>query len=135
MDKPHTINLATYYRIPVHEWIEKPWGGYEEHYRASDLSVCSKTLVVLPGHQLSLQYHNLRNEVWYISSDDAYFEMTLGDKVEKLNGKHRFDIPIGMNHTVRNLGKRILVIEEMQYGECKEDDIVRLSDPYQRTGR
>ncbi len=128
-------NLSTFFRVPSTHWIEKPWGGFEEHYRAPDLSVCFKTLIVLPYHQLSLQYHNLRSEVWYISSDDAEFEMTLGDEIKNLKGKHKFDIPIGIQHTVRNLGKKILIIDEMQYGECKEDDIVRLSDPYKRTGR
>lgn len=128
-------NFSTFFRVPSGKWIEKPWGGFEEHYRAPDLSVCFKTLVILPYHQLSLQYHHLRNEVWYISSEDAEFQMTLGDEITNLSGKHKFDIPIGMNHTVQNLGKKILVIEEMQYGECKEDDIVRLSDPYQRAGR
>lgn len=117
-------------------YVEKPWGGYEEHYRAEDLSVCYKTLYIAPCHQLSLQYHNNRAEMWWIADENSLFELTLGPinlyQKNIKRGINRIDIPKMYVHTIYNLSSRILMIHETQYGKCEEDDIVRLHDPYHR---
>ena len=119
-------------------FVEKPWGGYEEHYRAPDLSVCYKTLYIEPGHQLSAQYHHNRAEMWYISDTNALFQLTLGEvnsgNIKSIRrGINRIDIPRGYLHTIKNMSSLTLLIYETQYGKCEENDVVRVYDPYNRT--
>jgi mannose-6-phosphate isomerase-like protein (cupin superfamily) len=44
-------------------------------------------------------------------------------------------VQIGATHRIANTGKEPLVIVELQMGECREDDIVRLADDYQRDAK
>lgn len=114
------------------EHVTKPWGSYDTYFVSPNNSVKFKGLFIDPGHQLSLQYHSKRKEVWYIDNDCAVYKITIGDKTEILSGKRQFEIPRGERHTIMNLSSIPLIIYEMQIGECLESDIVRLHDPYNR---
>lgn len=111
--------------------IEKPWGYYVVHMETEDKSVCIKTLVIDPGAQLSIQYHSKRSEFWYISDDDARYEIILDKRKYFANGKYEIRIPVNSVHSIRNIAETPLVIHETQYGICEENDIVRLHDPYE----
>lgn len=118
---------------PNGQFIKKPWGGYIEHFRANDESVCFKTLIINPQAQISVQTHELRDEVWYIATEDVQYQMILENTRQSYFGKKRFDIPRTKIHSIKNLDdKSVLYIHEMQMGICKESDIVRLYDPYNR---
>ncbi len=45
--------------------IEKPW-GYEIHWTQSTLPYMGKILHITAGKRLSLQYHDKKQETWYI---------------------------------------------------------------------
>lgn len=109
---------------------KRPWGGYIDHYRPDDKSVCFKTLYIEPGHQVSEQYHNNRSEVWWISDEVTAYELTLGENKAILYGQRKIEIPKTLIHCIRNYSSLVLVIDEMQYGICEEEDIVRTKDPY-----
>jgi len=135
---------------PYTNTVNKPWGYYIEHFRAEDKSVCFKTLVVYPTHELSMQYHEKREELWYIPDENAkYFLVNCSIEEYRYNqGWPGLDTPrkhgeltVGKSaahikklcvHSIKNIGDTDLVIHEMQYGKCDEDDIVRLHDPYKR---
>lgn len=117
---------------PLGRWNEKPWGGYVDHFRSDDKSICYKTLVIQCGHQISVQYHLKRAEMWYIADENSRFELTLGQEKKIYSGQKRIDIPKLLLHSIRNINSIPLIIYETQYGECLEDDIVRTYDPYNR---
>lgn len=114
--------------------VDKPWGFYEDHTRQSD--VVFKTIVVSPGEELSYQYHEKREEFWYVASGLGQMRLTYG-----LQGmENKFEVKKGDTihikpfdkHQVKNTSSEDLVIYEMQCGVCAEDDIVRIEDKYSR---
>lgn len=107
------------------------WGGYIIHTEREDKSVCVKTLIINPSFQISLQYHNLRSEFWYIADKNALYEFTLDNESEIYEGgdRHHY-IPKYSLHCIRNLNQKPLIIHETQMGICSEKDIVRVYDPY-----
>jgi mannose-6-phosphate isomerase-like protein (cupin superfamily) len=48
---------------------------------------------------------------------------------------HTHVVKIGATHRIANTGTDPLVIVELQMGECREDDIVRLADDYKRDSK
>jgi hypothetical protein len=115
--------------------VQKPWGSYIEHWRASDNSCVLKTLIVNPGQELSWQYHELRSEIWHVQGlpDGVPHEIVIGREKMSNPGHGLYLINSGQLHTIRNLHPTVtLYVSEMQYGECREEDIVRVFDPYQR---
>ncbi len=114
-------------------FTETVWGGYYTHFTSDDKTYCFKTLIINPHHQISVQYHYKRNEVWYISNVSAKYELTLAEEKEICLGIKKVDIPVGVIHCIKNLSEFPLIISEMQYGqECVSTDIVRIYDPYNR---
>lgn len=105
-----------------------PWGEFTTFYRTNNYAF--KLLQIKPGFSLSLQYHKMRNEVWYI--DAGVGEMTLGDNLFFIQKGVNLYIPKEMIHSVKNTGSEILKIAEFQYGDLvSEHDIVRIKDPYE----
>ena len=43
------------------------------------------------------------------------------------------DIPVGTLHCMANVSKEPCIVEELQTGICKEDDIIRYADNYGRS--
>ena len=115
---------------PGEDWVTRPWGKYRTHFKSKDSSVCYKTLIVDCGHQISVQYHNKRSEVWYIPDESAQYQLTLAEEKSIIHGQRKIDIPKGYVHSIFNMSSIPLMIYEFQYGFCDEDDIVRLFDPY-----
>lgn len=109
--------------------VEKPW-GYEEIWAETDKYV-GKRLVILPGHRLSLQYHEKKEETIYVmegllrvweSEDDRKFkDLGKGSVYHvKPNQIHRFGSPVGV----------LTILIEVSTPELR--DVVRLSDDYKR---
>ena len=112
------------------ERIEKPWGweliwARTEHY-------VGKLLFVRAGHSLSLQFHNQKDESWYVQEGRASVEMGVpGDPIaesEIVAPGAAFRIRPGTVHRVRALEDTLI----LEVSTPHLDDIVRLEDSYGR---
>jgi len=112
-----------------HSFEYRPWGMFEN---LLDSAACKvKRLTVDPGHHLSLQYHHKRSEHWVVVAGTATVQ--LGDDRHTLEAGHSIDIPLGAHHALSNDTDDPVVVIEVQMGTYfGEDDIVRVSDPYER---
>ena len=106
-----------------------PWGKWEVLFDSDYCKV--KRLVVNPGHRLSYQKHNHRQELWTIVKGIA--TVVLDDKVITCNSGESIHIPKGAAHRVGNENSEPTIIIEIQRGDYfGEDDIIRLDDDYGR---
>lgn len=111
------------------EGPERPWGRYQVLADTPTYKV--KTIWVEPGHRLSLQRHQKREEHWYIVSGVA--DVVLGDKTFKAEAGQSVEVAIGELHRIGNSGTETMIFVEVQRGTYfGEDDIERLEDDYAR---
>jgi mannose-6-phosphate isomerase-like protein (cupin superfamily) len=110
--------------------VEKPW-GHELIWALAD-AYCGKVLFVRAGQSLSLQYHRVKDEAWYVQSGRATLELgTLGDEtlaVGEIGPGDCFHYRPGTVH-------RITAIEDttiLEVSTPELDDVVRLEDRYGR---
>jgi len=114
----------------IHVTAHRPWGTYTILDESEGYKV--KRIVVKPGKRLSLQKHHHRSEHWIVVSGTAV--VTRGTDEYTVNANESTYIPIGEVHRLENVGKIPLVMIEAQVGEyVGEDDIVRISDDFQRS--
>ncbi|KAA0072037.1 mannose-1-phosphate guanylyltransferase/mannose-6-phosphate isomerase [Rhodanobacter sp. T12-5] len=113
----------------LHRVVHRPWGNYDSLEAGERFQV--KRIQVKPGASLSLQKHHHRAEHWIVVSGTA--EVTCDDKVFPLGENQSTYIPLGSKHRLRNPGKVMLELIEVQSGSyLGEDDIVRYDDVYGR---
>ena len=111
--------------------VEKPW-GYELIW-ATTKDYVGKILHINKGHQLSLQYHRIKEETILVSSGKMtlVFENEKGEMQEiLLVAGEAHHIPTGRKH-------RMIAVEDCEVFEVSTpqlDDVVRLEDGYGRTG-
>ena len=110
---------------------ERPWGHFI-NLRVIPPHCKVKELVVKPGHRLSLQKHEWREEWWYTQSGHGIAH--IGETIYSLMPGSMNFVPAEAWHRIDNtLGSEPLVIIEIQSGEvCEESDIIRKSDDYDR---
>ncbi len=107
----------------------RPWGWYESLIKRTGFQV--KRLAVYPGAALSLQSHRRRSEHWVVVRGEA--EVTCNEKIFRLKKNESTYIPMHAKHRLKNPGKELLVVIEIQNGDyLEEDDIVRYDDVYGR---
>jgi mannose-1-phosphate guanylyltransferase/mannose-6-phosphate isomerase len=112
-----------------HRKVYRPWGWYDSIESGKNFQV--KRLHVKQKAKLSLQMHHKRAEHWVVVSGIA--TVTNGDKELTLKKGESTFIPVGVRHSLANLGKKPLEIIEVQSGSyLGEDDIVRFEDIYGR---
>ncbi|MCA9394764.1 MAG: phosphomannose isomerase type II C-terminal cupin domain [Candidatus Omnitrophica bacterium] len=112
---------------------ERPWGHYIKFLEEEGVWV--KRVEVKPGARLSLQKHFHRSEKWNVVTGSG--EVTLDDKIVKVQAGSVIDVPVGTVHRIANTGTVKLVFIEVACGKLlSEDDIERLQDDYagQRQG-
>jgi mannose-6-phosphate isomerase-like protein (cupin superfamily) len=115
------------------EYDERPWGSYTVLEDAEPEGFKVKRITVEPGQRLSYQRHAQRAEHWFVVSGTA--TVTLDDAEHEVPAGGAVDIAVGTAHRVENRGADALVFVEVQQGSyLGEDDIVRLSDDYGRSG-
>ena len=115
--------------IDTHLRVYRPWGSYEVLVLGERFQV--KRLIVKPGAVLSLQLHHHRAEHWVVVRGTA--EVTVNDEVIMLREEQSINIPLGSRHRLKNPGRILLEIIEIQTGSyLGEDDIVRFEDTYGR---
>jgi len=113
----------------VRESDERPWGRYEVLEEQPGFKV--KVLEVKPGERLSLQRHSRRGEHWVVVEGIA--DVVCGENEMKLSKGEHLHIPPETNHRLGNSSQQPLKLVEVQLGEyLGEDDIVRISDDYDR---
>ena len=110
--------------------VEKPW-GYELIW-AQTKDYVGKVLHIKKGHQLSLQYHEVKEETIFVATGkmNFVFENEAGVLEEiLLNPGEAHHIPPGKKH-------RMIGVEDCDVFEVSTphlSDIVRLQDSYGRT--
>jgi mannose-6-phosphate isomerase-like protein (cupin superfamily) len=112
--------------------VEKPWGWELIWAEAEDY--VGKVLFVRAGEALSLQFHNEKDESWYVQSGRARLELgEVGQSVlaeEVIAAGACFRYRPGTVH-------RVSAIEDTTIIEVSTphlDDVVRLEDAYGREG-
>ncbi len=111
--------------------VEKPW-GFEVWFAETDAYV-GKIIHVNAGAELSLQYHEKKDETMYCLRGDAFlvFEKD-GVFVEEIfHPGQSFRVLPGMKHRLM-AGKEDCEILEASTAEV--NDVIRLQDAYGRVG-
>ena len=80
--------------------VEKPW-GWELIWADTELYV-GKILFVRAGHSLSLQFHNEKDESWWVESGRATFRVGDGEVVAEHG--HIVIVPANTPHGFTNTG-------------------------------
>ena len=108
--------------------VNKPWGNYESLDEGVDYKV--KRITLNPYQRFSLQYHEHREEHWTIVEGIGYITQ-YGHETVIRPGEYAY-IPKKGVHRLEG-GKDGITFIEVQRGDCREDDIIRLEDDYGRT--
>jgi mannose-6-phosphate isomerase-like protein (cupin superfamily) len=110
--------------------VDKPW-GYELIWARTDRYV-GKFLHIHKGQMLSLQYHNRKDETFYLQNGCMQFFVDEG------NGLEQRELKPGDGFHIRPLVKhRMVAITDCDLVEVSTpelDDVVRLDDAYGRAG-
>ena len=112
--------------------VEKPW-GWELIWAVTE-DYAGKILFVAAGESLSLQFHNFKDESWYVLEGQARLELgRAGEAVldeAVIGAGEAFRFEPGTVHRVTALeDTRILEVSTAHL-----DDVVRLEDRYGREG-
>lgn len=108
--------------------VEKPW-GYELIWARTDHYV-GKILHIEPGHVLSLQYHNRKDESIYVLAGEIVLRIQQGETM--------IERPLAQGEAVHIHPKVIHQFEAVVATDLLEastpeiDDVVRLKDRYGR---
>jgi mannose-6-phosphate isomerase-like protein (cupin superfamily) len=111
--------------------VEKPW-GWELVWAETD-RYAGKLLFVRAGQALSLQYHERKDESWYVQEGRAALELGLvGEPLveQEIGPGDTFHFTPGTVHRVRALEDTLIV----EVSTADLDDVVRLADDYGREG-
>jgi len=112
--------------------VEKPW-GWELIWADTELYV-GKVLFVKAGESLSLQFHNEKDESWWVESGRARLE--LGDAGQTVLNEEVIAAGACFRYRPGTV-HRVTAIEDTTILEVSTphlDDVVRLEDAYGREG-
>jgi len=110
--------------------VDKPW-GYELRFICTD-RYAGKILFITAGSQLSLQYHEQKDEAFFVQS--GTLELVLGkgaeQRVERLVPGESRHIRPGTVHRFRAITDTTL----FEVSTPELEDVVRLEDDFGREG-
>ncbi|MBL8326895.1 MAG: phosphomannose isomerase type II C-terminal cupin domain [Rubrivivax sp.] len=106
----------------------RPWGWWNELLAEPGYKV--KRLVLHPGKRFSLQRHTQRSEYWLVVAGRG--KATLDGAIHRLGVGDTLFVPVNGVHRLQCVGKQDLVVIEVQLGVCREDDIERFEDDFDR---
>lgn len=112
--------------------VDKPW-GHEEIFALVEGKFCGKVLHVTAGHSLSLQYHQVKDEVICVQHGVARVQVgeRIGGLAEvELRPGDSLHLPPGMLHRIAAVTDVVL----LEASTTELDDVVRLADDYGRAG-
>jgi len=130
LESPNLLNLDRW--ATEARRVDKPWGW--ELVWAETEQYVGKVLFVKAGESLSLQFHRVKDESWYLYSGRAKVE--LGDAGEAALKEEVVSAPASF-HFRPGTVHRVTAIEDTTIIEVSTphlDDIVRLEDAYGREG-
>lgn len=105
----------------------RPWGAFTKFTENVPCTV--KIITINPHQELSLQYHEHRDEFWYIISGSGI--STIGDDIREVKAGDSCTIDKKVIHRAKAHAEP-LVFLEIALGNFDENDIVRLKDNYGR---
>jgi mannose-6-phosphate isomerase len=110
--------------------VPKPW-GHETIWARTDRYV-GKILHINAGQELSVQYHNKKDETVHLLSGRIVYRVKTGDELEDMQLKvgDSFRISPGTIHQMVALTD----CDVLEVSTPELDDVVRLSDKYGREG-
>ena len=112
------------------ERVDKPW-GYELRFIATD-RFAGKVLFITAGSQLSLQYHEKKEEAFLVQQ--GRLELVLGSdeeqRVVELGPDEAWHVTPGTVHRFRAVSDCLL----FEVSTPELDDVVRIEDDYGREG-
>ncbi|RZA06790.1 MAG: cupin [Proteobacteria bacterium] len=109
--------------------VSKPWG--HEVIWAVTKDYVGKILVIKAGHQLSLQFHRVKEESIYLAKGVMRYQIEndAGEMEEVLMKQG------STHHTLPNRKHRMIAVEDCEVFEVSTphlEDVVRLEDSYGR---
>ena len=112
--------------------VDKPWG--HELLWSKTERYAGKILFVKAGESLSLQFHNVKDEAWYILEGRAKLELGApGERLlnsEVIGPGAAFHFPPGTVHRLTALEDTTI----LEVSTRHPDDVIRLEDRYGREG-
>lgn len=109
--------------------VDKPW-GHELIWARTERYV-GKILHIEPGHVLSLQYHNKKDETIHVLNGEIIFRVKIGDELTERRmkpGESYHITPL----TVHQM-EAVVSADLLEVSTPEIDDVVRLQDRYGRT--
>lgn len=106
----------------------RPWGNFEQFVTNAVATV--KVITVEPKQRLSLQRHQLRNELWRVL--DGPVDVRLDDREWQAQTGETIWVARTALHRMGNSSDHAVRVLEIAFGTFDEDDIERLDDDYQR---
>lgn len=107
--------------------VDKPWGGFDRYTLNQICTV--KILTVAPGQALSLQTHELRDELWVVL--EGVPQIQVGETVSRAQVGEEFFIPRQTLHRIITGANRARLLE-ISLGHFDERDVKRFQDRYGR---
>ena len=132
LHRPHSFfisnNIGATVETPYR--VEKPW-GYELIWARTDKYV-GKILHVEPGHLLSLQYHETKDETIYMLTGEIIFRVQEGGELieRRMKEGENYHITPGTIHQM----EAIVPSDMLEASTPELDDVVRIEDRYGRAG-
>ena len=108
--------------------VEKPW-GYELIWAKTD-RYAGKVLHIEPGHVLSLQYHNTKDESIFVLAGEIILRTQQGDTLieRRLGQGAAYHIHPKLIHQF----EAVVASDLLEVSTPEIDDVVRLKDRYGR---
>jgi mannose-6-phosphate isomerase len=110
--------------------VPKPW-GHETIWAHTERYV-GKILHIKAGHELSVQYHNKKDETVYLLSGQLTYRVKNGDTLEDMH----LEIGQSFRLTPGTIHQMVAVTDcdVLEVSTPELDDVVRLADKYGREG-
>lgn len=110
------------------ERVDKPW-GYELRFVRTE-RYCGKVLFIRAGNQLSLQYHEAKDEAFLVHEGTLDLVLGRDQRVVRLGPGQARRITPGTVHRFRAVTDCLL----FEVSTPEIEDVVRLEDDYGRAG-
>ena len=116
-------------------FVDKPWGN--EEIWAETPAYVGKILTIEPGHKLSRQYHNLKEETFRVL--EGILTLEIGEKdSEDFHTMYLYDgdsfhcPPKTIHRMICDPAKNQKSVKVLEVSTNHLDDVIRLEDDYKR---